>query len=88
MKDKPSIEDLRNYGLPNSELTSTPVATPAPDKVNEQGCPNCGCKQMMEINVEAKQNLLKGGKGTGTYLGCPACPYASPMLIISDMKRG
>ncbi len=74
----------RDYGLPNSTPTSIPVAKPAPDEVRKNGCPNCGCKEMMEITVEADQELLKGGKGTGYYLGCPACPFASPMAIVSN----
>ena len=73
----------RDYGLPNSKPTSTPIAKPASDLATKNGCPNCGCKQVMEVTVEVEQPLLKGGKGVGTYLGCPACPFASKMTMVS-----
>jgi len=74
----------RDYGLPDGKPTSTPVAKPAPEKVAKEGCPNCGCKQLMEISLSLEQPLLKGGKGKGTYLGCPACPFASPMMMVAE----
>ncbi len=44
-------------------------------------CPNCGCEILYEIEVDLKgYPLLKRGKQVGLYLGCPACPWASPML--------
>ena len=76
-------ENVRNYGLPDSDPTSVPVAKPAPANIRKVGCHLCGCKELMEITVEVEQPLLKSGTGTGTYLGCPACPFASPMIVIS-----
>lgn len=78
------MSDLRNYGLPNSEVLSTPVATPLGASSEFSACPNCGCEQMMKITVTVSQELLSTETGTGTYLGCPACPFASPMMIIAD----
>lgn len=51
-------------------------------------CDNCGCPEMFMIEVTLVEDpydrrlaLLQGeGKPTGTYIGCPACPYASPMM--------
>ena len=75
---------IRNYGLPDSNPVSVPVAAEGPKELCESGCPNCGCKQIMEIKVKVEQNLIKGGKGIGTYFGCPACPWASPMMVLSS----
>lgn len=56
-------------------------------------CPHCRC-ELMEVRVRVKLATLKGGKGHGVYLGCPACPYASPMAASADasedtvVKRG
>ena len=76
--------NIRDYGLADSKPTSTPIATPAPEDMRAGGCPHCGCKEVMKIEVEADQKLLKGGKGKGTYFGCPACPWASPMMIVAN----
>ena len=78
---------MRDYGLPNSEVIGRPVAKlREPNGVFDAivACPNCGCEELMEVTVSAKQSLLKGGEGKGTYLGCPACPFASPMLMVSN----
>lgn len=45
-------------------------------------CPTCGGRNtyaMIEIPVE--HPMLRGGKGLGTYVGCAACPWASPLLM-------
>ena len=77
------IRNLRSYGLPDSEVQDTPVATPLGPSSPFKECPNCGCKQMMEVKVSVRQELIKGGEGVGTYIGCPACPFASPMMVVS-----
>lgn len=54
----------------------------------EDDCPNCGCKEVYMIEVDLVDNpehsrliLLRGtGKPIGVYVGCPACPFASPMM--------
>jgi hypothetical protein len=43
-------------------------------------CPNCGCEKLFLIEVAVEHERLIGGKGTGVYGGCAACPYASPMM--------
>lgn len=51
----------------------------------EAVCPNCGCKQVYEIKVEVvSERLVNGRWGIGMYLGCPACPWASPMVVVSQ----
>ena len=79
-------DNIRDYGLPDSSPTSRPIASPAPENIRERGCPHCGCKELMNIGLEVEQPLLKNGKGNGTYLGCPACPFASPMIIVSSRE--
>jgi hypothetical protein len=34
----------------------------------------------MKITVDMEGGILKGGKGRGVYMGCPACPFASPAV--------
>jgi hypothetical protein len=75
-------EPLRDHGFPDVP-GEAPLGIPeAKLMVNagHNGCPNCGCKQLMEITIAMKNPLLKAGKGIGVYIGCPACPYASPMM--------
>lgn len=48
-------------------------------------CPNCGCV-LFAIEVDVEDKLLKGGKGSGRYLGCPACPYASQMVTTANSQ--
>jgi len=73
--------NLRDYGLPN------PVPIGVPEwKIADKNmtCPNCG-SNLCEVAVKAKMANLKGGIGVCTYLGCPACPYASPSVTRSLM---
>ena len=72
---------MRNYGLPNAEPQGIPVATPLEKPTT---CPNCGCAQVMDIMLPVKQDLIRGKKGLGRYMGCPACPWASPMIVTSN----
>lgn len=45
-------------------------------------CPICGCDKLYDIAVDVKHPQLTGdGSGVGMYVGCPACPFASPMLM-------
>lgn len=62
-----------------------PRPEPLPGEVPEweatdQNCPNCGAK-LCAIKIKVSHPLVTGGKGTANYLGCPACPYASPAMI-------
>ena len=80
---------LRDYGLPNhaNENVSTPRARPLDD--HSAVCPHCGCRQIQEVTVYVVNvENLKGNRGIGRYLGCPACPWASPMVITATAKGG
>jgi hypothetical protein len=73
---------LRDYGLGES---GTPTGVPTWEKAGEDApkCPNCGgC--LCDVIVPVKHELLKGGKGLSRYLGCPACPFASPALMRAE----
>lgn len=76
-------DSLRNYGLPNV----TPIGKPTWKKAVPLGghdplCPNCGA-WLCEIEVLVKTPLVRGGEGLCRYLGCPACPFASPSVTTS-----
>ncbi len=78
MPKKPS---LRDYGLPDP----TPVKGAVPQwKSAPEGadCPHCG-SHLCEITLEVTMPQLRGGYGICHYLGCPACPYASPSVTRS-----
>ena len=55
-----------------------------------QGCPNCGCKKVFQISVtvEAPPQLRvpEGFEAFCVYIGCPACPWASPAINSSRPK--
>lgn len=65
---------MRDYGLPDP----TPVGTPT-WKATDLPCPQCGAL-LCEVTLEVKMPQLRGGRGICVYLGCPACPYASPSM--------
>lgn len=71
---------LRDYSLPNSE----PDGVPEVGEETGQPCPNCHCPRTFMIKVRVKQRLVKGGVGTANYVGCAACPWASPAVIVAD----
>jgi len=72
------MKDLRDYGLGETKPTGVPTWTPI-----EHTCPNCKA-QLCEVQVRTENPLLRGGKGLCTYMGCPACPYASPAMSVAD----
>lgn len=76
-------DERRSYGLGDSTemVRGIPRVKGAVDDMPP--CPHCGCKTLYHIEVDVECNLLRGGKGVGTYLGCPACPFASPMMMIA-----
>ena len=77
---------LRDYNLPDPTPVEGAVPTwqPAPAGT---ACPNCGSR-LCEVHLEVTMPQLRGGIGICTYLGCPACPYASPSMIRSLASGG
>ena len=77
----------RNYGLGDS----TQFVRGAPRVVKQADglppCPVCKCVTLYDIEVDVDMPLLAGGKGVGHYTGCPACPFATPMLMVASGKE-
>lgn len=75
------MKSVRDYGYPDP---GTPTKPPEIIHKLKSECPNCGGECLFTIKVELPETefskLLRGdGVPTGTYIGCAACPYASPM---------
>jgi hypothetical protein len=78
----------REYGLGSS---GTPIGKPVAEPLDDAGliramggqveCPNCRCEQLMQISLQMMNSQLRGGVGLCRYVGCPACPWASPAVI-------
>ena len=83
----------RDYGIPTDNLGDLGTPELVDSKSTHIACPNCGCKDTFSVkirvnNVNSKDpavNLLRGvtsgGVIFGNYVGCPACPWASPMMM-------
>ena len=84
-------KNIRNNGL-NQDCTPTGIpkaklATEDRTSISSDvDCPNCGCLQVMEIEVPVENRMLSGGSGIGYYIGCPACPWASPMIAVATSQ--
>ena len=75
------MDGLRDHGYGDVDYAGTPEVIM--EVKDSPGCPNCGCQQIYMIRVPVMDNRLKGATGDGTYMGCPACPWASPMVAIA-----
>jgi hypothetical protein len=81
---KKKARDLRDYGLGSPHKDGKVTNPRVVEKIKDMPpCPNCGCKDLYMIAVDIENKLLRGGKGVGRYVGCPACPFASPMMIMA-----
>jgi hypothetical protein len=76
----PTETDIRDYGLGNPDKVGVPSVQRLTAVGELDDCPNCGCRQLAVIEIMVEHQLLRTGHGLGTYLSCPACPYASPMV--------
>ena len=71
---------LRDHGLhPGGTPLERPTWRPAPEMPN---CPNCDA-DVAEVKLLMENEFVKGGTGMGTYYGCPACPWASPVIVVT-----
>ena len=77
------MKNLRDHGLGDVELThiGTPTWT-ASDDPNDV-CPNCKAR-VVNVSVPLSAPILRGNNGVGRYKGCPACPWAGPMIAVAD----
>ena len=77
MSRKSETERLRDYGY---GYTPVPVGVPQWTKTKpEKACPNCGAA-LCSIVVAVKGAMVKTEQADCRYLGCPACPFASPSV--------
>lgn len=88
MNEERELIPERDHGYGNS-----PKALGVPALVSEgppQGCPNCGCTKVFQISVtvEAPPQLRvpEGHEAVAIYVGCPACPWASPAITHARPK--
>lgn len=79
-----SKKSIRNYGLGETKVSGTPRVTQTLEKGTGVSCPNCGCETLFEIVVDV-ESAAGMGPGVGKYIGCPACPWASP--CVTTIKR-
>jgi hypothetical protein len=73
-----ATRNVRDYGYGEPDVRGAPRVKEI--LKDNPKCPNCGCATLALCEVDVVNPLLKGGHGTGLYMGCPACPWASPMM--------
>jgi len=79
------VKNPRDYGYGESPA---PVGPPVVGERCHEACPNCGCTTVFVIKVTlptAPPQLRRPKEPhtiVGNYVGCPACPWASPMITI------
>lgn len=73
---------MRNYGYGNPDPKDYMQGPPRVLEWHEHViCPNCKCAVAL-IQFIVNDYPGHSGPGVGTYLGCPACTWASPCLLI------
>lgn len=72
MTDKKGQNNMRDYGLVDPVVNGTPTW-----KASDEACPNCGAR-LCHVEVDVTEPL----EGVCRYLGCPACPWASPSVTM------
>ena len=80
-----SNNNPRDYGLGNPTVDGSPRLGPYMDDA-EALCPYCKGHTLFELSIDVIDKRLRGGKGIGKYLGCAACPYASPMVMVANAE--
>lgn len=74
--------NIRDYGYGKSDQFVKSVPRIVGPTTGLPPCPNCGCETTYDIEVDVQHPLgANGGKGIGRYIGCAACPFASPMMM-------
>lgn len=57
-------------------------------RVPAGSCPHCRCATVFEVEVEVGnpsprlRRPMEPHRVLGRYIGCPACPWASPMVTL------
>jgi len=87
VRDYQPVHPERDHGFGVPPEPTEPPTAKACEPIDgiKPVCPACGCESLHEIRqpVEAPSLLRvpEGSRAVGLYLGCPACPYASPMAV-------
>lgn len=82
------MRNIRDYGYGNPHEQGTVSNPHVIEKATDlPKCPNCGCPDLYWIEVDLTNRLLAGGAGIGRYVGCPACPFASPMVMVAKKPK-
>lgn len=78
----------RTYGLGASDDYVKGPPRVVSGATDLPACPVCGCVTLFNIAIAVEDHpLLKTGTGTGFYVGCPACPFATPMLMVAGTPK-
>ena len=84
----PDPTNLRDYGYGDSpEVAGQPKVL----GFISEPCPNCACIPTFQIEVvmaepPSQLRVPPGSHAVGTYVGCAACPWASPMMTTARPK--
>jgi hypothetical protein len=73
----------RDHGGVSVQQHGTPRVTALLEEGKGPACPYCGCLRLAMCEVDVVDSRLTQGHGTGTYMGCPACPWAGPMVTMT-----
>ena len=76
-------KNIRDHGYGPSPEPDGPAEI---TRTVDEKCPNCQSKTLFMLRIKLKDEgsaqLLKGTRSpAGEYIGCAACPYASPMVM-------
>lgn len=78
---------LREYGYGSSDPFVRSVPRVLGPATGLPPCPGCGCVTLFELEVDVNHPRLRGdGTGLGRYVGCPACPFATPMMMTATER--
>ncbi len=83
LKEVTLPDNPREYGLGSSTQYVRGIPRIKQVIQPQGGCPNCGCVDLFEVEVEVDHPQLVGGKGIGVFFGCACCTFASPMMMVS-----
>lgn len=88
--------DKRTYF---NQKRPVPMEPPTIREESGESCPHCGCKRTFIIQIKFKKtegegmdpiSMVKTDNPDPTflavYLGCPACTFASPAMIMEDRE--
>lgn len=84
------MKNPRDYGYGDGPKV---IGAPTVGEKLLQKCPGCGCVGLfhIEVKIANPSPLLRRPaephEVVGRYVGCPACPWASPMMTSVELLR-